>query len=62
MLRIEFYQVLSPNANDLGVWIHQDAWFHLGNFDKAISTNYQIIKSIKKGMASMFLSLKGLRK
>ena len=26
-------QILSPNANDEGVWIHQDAWFHLGNFE-----------------------------
>ena len=21
-------QILSPNAEDEGVWIHQDAWFH----------------------------------
>jgi hypothetical protein len=21
-------QILSPNAEDAGVWIHQDAWFH----------------------------------
>jgi hypothetical protein len=27
-------QILSPNAEDAGVWIHQDAWFHLGKFDK----------------------------
>lgn len=41
----EFYQVLSPNADDQGVWIHQDAWFHLGEFDKEVSTNYRINKS-----------------
>ena len=41
----EFYQVLSPNTDDQGVWIHQDAWFHLGEFDKEICTNYQINKS-----------------
>jgi hypothetical protein len=23
-------QILSPNAADEGVWIHQDAWFHMG--------------------------------
>ena len=40
----EFYQVLSPNADDQGVWIHQDAWFHLGKFDKEVATNYQINK------------------
>jgi redox-sensitive bicupin YhaK (pirin superfamily) len=27
-------QILSPNENDEGVWIHQDAWFHMGKFDK----------------------------
>lgn len=41
----EFYQVLSPSANDQGVWIHQDAWFHLGEFDKKVCTNYKINKS-----------------
>jgi len=41
----EFYQVLSPNADDQGVWIHQDAWFHLGEFDKETCTNYTINKS-----------------
>ena len=40
----EFYQVLSPNADDQGVWIHQDAWFHLGDFDKEINTSYKINK------------------
>jgi quercetin 2,3-dioxygenase len=33
-------QILSPNANDEGVWIHQNAWFHLGNFDKGFSADY----------------------
>ncbi|MDI1255357.1 MAG: pirin family protein [Flavobacterium sp.] len=37
-------QVLSPNANDEGVWIHQDAWFHLGNFDKDFATTYKLKK------------------
>ena len=35
-------QVLSPNADDEGVWIYQNAWFHLGNFDKGASANYNI--------------------
>jgi len=38
----EFYQILSPNANDQGVWIHQNAWFHLGNFDKDNSQVYHL--------------------
>ena len=33
-------QILSPNANDAGVWIHQDAWFHLGNLDQDTVLNY----------------------
>jgi redox-sensitive bicupin YhaK (pirin superfamily) len=35
-------QILSPNADDAGVWIHQNAWFHLGTFDQDFSTNYTI--------------------
>jgi quercetin 2,3-dioxygenase len=38
-------QILSPNPNDEGVWIHQDAWFHLGKFDKGITQNYDIKRS-----------------
>ena len=37
-------QVLSPNAEDEGVWVHQDAWFHLGNFDQDKVFEYQIKK------------------
>jgi len=33
-------QILSPKADDDGVWIHQDAWFHMGNLDKGISIDY----------------------
>ncbi|WP_295666837.1 pirin family protein [uncultured Mucilaginibacter sp.] len=35
-------QILSPNAGDEGVWIHQDAWFHLGKFDKGVNEDYQL--------------------
>ena len=41
----KFYQVLSPNKDDQGVWIHQDAWFHLGRFNKGISDEYKIKKT-----------------
>ncbi|SFB98075.1 hypothetical protein SAMN05421780_102165 [Flexibacter flexilis DSM 6793] len=37
-----FYQVLSPSPNDQGVWIHQNAWFHLGKFDQHINTSYKL--------------------
>ncbi|WP_426473973.1 pirin family protein [Chryseobacterium balustinum] len=35
-----FQQILSPNKNDAGVWIHQDAWFNLGKFTKGNGKNY----------------------
>ncbi|MEZ0007908.1 redox-sensitive bicupin YhaK (pirin superfamily) [Flavobacterium sp. 28YEA47A] len=37
-------QILSPNPDDAGVWIHQDAWFHLGKFDKGFTTEYKLKK------------------
>lgn len=38
-------QILSPNKDDAGVWIHQNAWFHMGDLDKGFSTEYNIKKS-----------------
>ena len=35
-------QVLSPKENDEGVWIHQDAWFSMGNLEKGFSTEYKL--------------------
>lgn len=40
----KFYQVVSPNQDDQGVWINQDAWFHIGNFTKGNSDEYEIKK------------------
>lgn len=39
-----FYQVLSPNKADDGVWIHQAAWFHLGDFNESKEHTYKIKK------------------
>lgn len=39
-----FSQILSPNKDDQGVWIHQDAWFHMGQFDSDIETSYELKK------------------
>lgn len=38
----KFNQVLSPNADDAGVWIHQNAWFSMGDFDKGLTETYQL--------------------
>lgn len=37
-------QVVSPDEKGEGVWINQDAWFHMGNFDKGISADYTLKK------------------
>ncbi|HHE3464758.1 pirin family protein [Pasteurella multocida] len=41
----DFQQILSPNPDDEGVWIHQDVWFSLAKFDKGISKNYSLNKA-----------------
>jgi redox-sensitive bicupin YhaK (pirin superfamily) len=40
--RNKLQQIVSPFADDPGVWIHQQAWFHLGNFDRGIRTGYSL--------------------
>lgn len=52
----KFQQVLSPNADDAGVWIHQNAWFHLADFDKGHKATYQV-KSPGNGL--YIFNLKG---
>lgn len=42
MIENEFNQVLSPNQDDQGVWIHQNAWFQLGSFDPNVKTTYPL--------------------
>jgi redox-sensitive bicupin YhaK (pirin superfamily) len=37
----QFQQILSPNSDDDGVWIHQDAWFHMGNLDAGTTVKYE---------------------
>jgi len=50
----QLQQILSPNSDDDGVWIHQDTWFHLGNFDKGIVNNYNL-KNPKNGVYAFIL-------
>jgi quercetin 2,3-dioxygenase len=40
----KFQQIVSPNPQDAGVWIHQDAWFFLSKFDKGHTAEYRIKK------------------
>ena len=48
-------QILSPNPEDPGVWIHQEAWFHIGKFDLDFCTNYSL-KKAGNGMYAFVLS------
>jgi quercetin 2,3-dioxygenase len=48
-------QIISPNADDEGVWIHQDAWFHLGTFDKDFQADYTV-KRAGNGVYAFVLS------
>jgi redox-sensitive bicupin YhaK (pirin superfamily) len=50
-----FAQILSPNADDAGVWIYQDAWFYLADFDKGFSKTYSINKE-ENGMYVFVIS------
>ena len=40
----DFQQIVSPNTDDEGSWIHQDAWFNLANFEKGTAKEYQLNK------------------
>lgn len=41
-LENQLQQILSPNADDDGVWIHQDAWFYLGDLKADYKQTYTI--------------------
>ena len=36
------YQVLSPTSEDDGVWIHQEAWFNIGEYDVITEEKYTL--------------------
>lgn len=38
----DFQQILSPNPDDEGVWIHQNAWFNLAKLEKGNAKEYKI--------------------
>lgn len=37
-------QIVSPNSEDDGLWIHQDAWFSMGKYDAGQSLQYNTKK------------------
>ena len=44
-----FQQILSPSSEDEGVWIHQNAWFHMSDLEKGIPLDYEL-KSPENGL------------
>lgn len=48
-------QIVSPSPEDAGAWIHQNAWFHLGKFNKGVSTDYNL-KAKENGVYAFVLS------
>jgi len=48
-------QILSPNPDDEGVWIYQNAWFYLGKFDKGFTADYSL-KAKGNGVYAFILS------
>lgn len=44
-----FYQIVSPNQGDEGVWIHQNTWFYLADINKGNSLSYAL-KSKENGV------------
>jgi redox-sensitive bicupin YhaK (pirin superfamily) len=51
----KFQQILSPNAEDEGVWIHQNAWFHLSDLDSGKELEYKL-KNTANGVYIFVLS------
>ena len=41
-LKNTLFTVLGPRGKHDGLWIHQDAWFHMGAFDKEEDMGYQV--------------------
>ena len=37
-----FNQVVSPNPDDAGAWIYQQAWFSLGDFERGVIQTYEL--------------------
>lgn len=50
-----FQQIVSPDAEDEGLWINQQAWFHLADFDKDVAKQYRL-KSKESGLYVFNLS------
>lgn len=53
-LQNQFHQILSPTPEDEGVWVHQNAWFSIGNLAKGFTDTYTI-KASENGVYAFIL-------
>jgi redox-sensitive bicupin YhaK (pirin superfamily) len=51
----QFQQILSPDPTDAGVWIHQDAWFHIAQIEPGKELKYTL-KKAGNGIYSFLLN------
>ncbi len=51
----QLQQVLSPNAEDEGVWIHQNAWFHIGELQPGTELTYELKDAQHNGVYAFIL-------
>ncbi|MCX5785253.1 MAG: pirin family protein [Elusimicrobia bacterium] len=53
--RNKLQQILSPDPESAGVWIYQNAWFHIGKFEKGAGVDYAV-KAKANGVYAFILS------
>lgn len=51
----QLQQIISPYPDDAGIWIHQNAWFYLADFDTDFSLSYSL-KSKENGLYIFILN------
>ncbi|MEM6718008.1 MAG: pirin family protein [Bacteroidota bacterium] len=51
----KFQQVLSPNPEDSGVWIHQNAWFNMTSLEKGKELKYNLNDAEKNGVYAFII-------
>ncbi|WP_394350959.1 pirin family protein [Poritiphilus flavus] len=49
-------QILSPNSEDEGVWIHQNAWFNMTFLEAGKSLNYQLKDAENNGVYAFVIN------